>query len=93
MPHNASQVSTSDDELRQHRAVAIRGALEGALTGIGIALPTFYLLNRRSSYYRSFPFPIKLLGGVIVVAPLVTIQAERTSLEFHRQHWCAQIAI
>ncbi|KAF8559142.1 hypothetical protein OG21DRAFT_881600 [Imleria badia] len=81
------KVSLSEDERRQHRAVTIRGALEGGLIGTGIALPTFYLLNRRSSYYRSVPFPIKLLGGVIIVAPLVTIQAEKRSLGFGHRHW------
>ena len=67
--------------------MTIRGALEGGLIGTGIAFPIFYLLNRRSSYYRSVPFPIKLLGGVIIVAPLVTIRAEKRSLEFDHQHW------
>ncbi|KAF8450682.1 hypothetical protein L210DRAFT_274164 [Boletus edulis BED1] len=81
------KVSLSEDELRQHRAATIRGALTGGLIGAGIAFPTFYLLIRRSSYYRAFPFPIKLLGSIIVVAPLVVIQAEKKSLEFDRQHW------
>ncbi|KAH0839781.1 hypothetical protein J3R83DRAFT_724 [Lanmaoa asiatica] len=81
------KVSLFEDELRQHRAVTIRGALEGGLIGTGIAFPTFYFLNRRSSYYRSLPFPIKLLGGVIIAAPLVTIQAEKRKLEFDRWHW------
>jgi len=67
--------------------VTIRGALEGGLIGTGIAFPAFYLLNRRSSYYRSVPFPIKLLGGIIIVAPLVTLQAEKRSLEFDHLHW------
>lgn len=71
--------------------MTVRGGLEGGLIGTGIAFPTFYLLNRRSSYYRSLPFAIKLLGGAIVVAPLVTIQAEKRSLEFDRQHWWVQI--
>ncbi|KAN0097597.1 hypothetical protein V8E55_002043 [Tylopilus felleus] len=83
----AMRVNLSKNELKEHRAATIRGALEGGLIATGLAFPTFYLLNRRSSYYRSLPFPIKLIGGAIIVAPLVTIQAEKRSLEFENQHW------
>ncbi|KAG9317322.1 hypothetical protein JVU11DRAFT_1520 [Chiua virens] len=83
------KVGLFQDDQRQRRAVTVRGALEGGLIGAGIAIPTLYLLNTRSGYYRSLPFPIKLLSGAVVVAPLAAIQSDKRSLEFERQHWSA----
>ncbi|KIJ69844.1 hypothetical protein HYDPIDRAFT_120963 [Hydnomerulius pinastri MD-312] len=77
----------SSEELQGHNAATTYGAIEGALIGTGITLPTFYLLNKRWSYYRALPLPLKVLGGVIVVAPLVSIRAEKKGLEFERRHW------
>ncbi|KAF9226755.1 hypothetical protein BS17DRAFT_502412 [Gyrodon lividus] len=82
------KIGLSDEEIKEHRAVTIHGAVEGALIGIGIAFPAFYLLNRQSTrYYRSLPLPLKVLGGVLVITPLISIRAEKRGLEYDRQHW------
>ncbi|KAF9238803.1 mitochondrion protein [Melanogaster broomeanus] len=81
------KIGLSDEELKEHRAVTIRGALEGALASTAIVIPTFYLLNKRWSYFRSLPPPLKLLGGVIIVTPLISFGAEERGLEYDRQHW------
>ncbi|KAF8842675.1 hypothetical protein BDN67DRAFT_1034615 [Paxillus ammoniavirescens] len=81
------KIGLSDEEIREHRAVTIRGAVEGALIGTGIAFPALYLLNKRNKYFRSFPLPLKVLGGVIVITPLISIRAEQRGLEYDRRHW------
>ncbi|KAH7915575.1 hypothetical protein BJ138DRAFT_1141629 [Hygrophoropsis aurantiaca] len=77
----------TQEEIDGHTAATIRGAAEGTLVSAGLALPGFLLLNRRWTYYRSLPLPLKVLGGVIIVAPCLSIQAERRGLEFDRAHW------
>ncbi|KIK98308.1 hypothetical protein PAXRUDRAFT_700131 [Paxillus rubicundulus Ve08.2h10] len=81
------KIGLSDEEIREHRAVTIQGAVEGALIGTGIAFPAFYLLNKRFRYYHSLPLPLKVLGGVIVITPLISIRGEQRGLEYDRQHW------
>ncbi|KAH7909457.1 hypothetical protein BJ138DRAFT_1127676 [Hygrophoropsis aurantiaca] len=77
----------SEEELKGHNAVTMRGAIEGALVGSAISLPTFYYLNRRWASYRALPLPLKALGAVIVIGPLISIRAEQRGLEYDRAHW------
>jgi hypothetical protein len=65
-----------------------RGALEGGAVGGMLALGGSYYLQRTFAAYRNLPTSLKALGVVIVVAPAITIQAERRSLQFERERWC-----
>jgi len=79
-----------DDELIQHNKAIRRGALEGTAIGGVFALGGSYYLQRTFAAYRQMPLSLKALGVVMVVAPAITIQAERRSLEFDRGRWCAE---
>lgn len=77
----------SQEELAAHDNATIRGALEGTLASAAVAVPGFMMLNRRWAYYRALPLPLKVMGGVMIVAPCLAIQAERRGLEFDREHY------
>lgn len=64
-----------------------KGALEGAVASGILALGGSYYLQRTFTAYRNLPLSLKALGVVIVVAPAITVQAERRSLEFDRGRW------
>ncbi|KAG9311451.1 hypothetical protein JVU11DRAFT_8566 [Chiua virens] len=81
------KVNVSSEEWQHLDSTVWRGALEGAITGAAVSIPSFYFLYRRSSWYRSLPFPLRVAGVVMVMAPLTSIQAERRSLEFERKQW------
>lgn len=83
------KVDISQEEWRRLDSAVLRGALEGAVASASVALPGFYYLHRRSAWYRSLPLPLRVAGVVMVVAPFTSIQAERRSLEFERNRWCA----
>ncbi|KAH7926777.1 hypothetical protein BV22DRAFT_329936 [Leucogyrophana mollusca] len=84
---NPTMKILSEEEIKGHNAVTTRGALEGALVGSAVTLPSFYYLNRRWPYYRALPLPLKALGAVIIIGPLVSIRAEQRGLEYDRAHW------
>ncbi|PFH49257.1 hypothetical protein AMATHDRAFT_63534 [Amanita thiersii Skay4041] len=44
-------------------------------------------MNRAWPAYRRMPISLKVLGGVIIVAPLLAIQGERRGLEYDRSQW------
>ncbi|KAI6121131.1 hypothetical protein F5141DRAFT_1193990 [Pisolithus sp. B1] len=69
--------------LRRNSLQATTVPLTGAVPLLLYPLP--FILNRRWSYYRSLPLSLKALGVVIIVAPCVSIQAERRGLEFDRE--------
>ncbi|EIW82262.1 mitochondrion protein [Coniophora puteana RWD-64-598 SS2] len=77
----------SESELKEHNNATIKGAVEGAALGSAIALPSFWLLNKRWPYYRQLPLPLKAFGAVIVIAPLISIRAEHAGLEYERSKW------
>ncbi|KAG6373065.1 hypothetical protein JVT61DRAFT_1832 [Boletus reticuloceps] len=81
------KVNVTEQDWNHLDAAVWRGALEGALTSAAIAVPSFYYLHRRSAWYRSLPFSLRVAGVVMVVAPWTSIQAERRSLEFERARW------
>ena len=65
----------------------ILGGGKGFLTALAISVPSFYMLNRRWSYYRSLPPSLKALGVIVVAVPSFAISAERAGLKFEREHW------
>jgi len=81
------KVDVTEQDWKHLDAVVWRGALEGALTSAAVAIPSFYYLHRRSAWYRSLPFSLRVAGVVMVVAPMTSIQAERRSLAFERARW------
>ncbi|KAG2073552.1 hypothetical protein BDR04DRAFT_289274 [Suillus decipiens] len=76
-----------ETDFKGQNAAVARGAVEGALTGSAILAPTWYLLNRRWPAFRALPTTIKMLGAVVIIAPLISVRAEHRGLDFHRQHW------
>ncbi|KAG1883863.1 hypothetical protein F4604DRAFT_267077 [Suillus subluteus] len=77
----------SQEEIDGHTNATIRGAAEGALLSAAVAIPGSLLLNRRWASYRALPLPLKVMGTVIMIAPCISIQAERRGLQFDRAHW------
>ncbi|KAH0828672.1 hypothetical protein J3R83DRAFT_3039 [Lanmaoa asiatica] len=81
------KVNVSAEEWKLLDSALLRGTLEGAVASAAVAIPGFYYLHRRSAWYRSLPFPLRVAGAVMVVVPVTSIQAERRSLEFERKRW------
>lgn len=77
----------TQEEIDGHTNATIRGAAEGALLSAAVAIPASLLLSRRWASYRALPLPLKVMGTVMVIAPCLSIQAERRGLEFDRAHW------
>lgn len=75
----------TEEQVTGHNDAIFRGAAEGLLGTAAFAIPASFLLNRRWTYYRSLPLSLKVLGAVMVIAPLTSIQAERRGLEFDRE--------
>ncbi|KAG6850920.1 hypothetical protein H0H93_006746 [Arthromyces matolae] len=74
-------------DLAGHAAASRRGAIEGALASSIVGLGGSYFLHRRYPGYRSLPLSLKMLGVVILVAPCLSIQAERRGLEYDKSKW------
>ncbi|ESK95087.1 ynr018w-like protein [Moniliophthora roreri MCA 2997] len=81
------KLDVTEEELRGHRNATIRGAVEGTLAGGAVASAAGLYMQRRWTAFRQLPPSLKVLGGIIVVAPLLTIQAERRGLEFDQAQW------
>ncbi|KAK7049735.1 Replication factor C, subunit RFC4 [Paramarasmius palmivorus] len=81
------KLDVSEEELRGHRNATIRGAVEGTVAGTAVASAAGLYLQRRWTAFRQLPPSLKLLGGIIVVAPMLTIQAERRGMEFDHAQW------
>ncbi|KAF8634790.1 hypothetical protein AX15_000706 [Amanita polypyramis BW_CC] len=77
----------TEQQIRDHEAASRRGAVEGVVVGTAAATSAGWYLNRRWIAYRNLPLTLKFLGGVIIVAPLLAIQAERRGLEYDRSQW------
>ncbi|KAG6828653.1 hypothetical protein H0H92_007122 [Tricholoma furcatifolium] len=75
------------EDIEGHAAASRRGAVEGAIASGIVALGGSYYAQRRFAGYRSLPLSLKCLGVVIVVAPCLSIQAERRGLEFDKSKW------
>ncbi|KAF8076704.1 hypothetical protein FPV67DRAFT_1472392 [Lyophyllum atratum] len=77
----------SEEDLAGHAAAVRRGAIEGAVGSTVVAVGLSYFLNRKFPGYRQLPLSLKALGVVIVVAPILSIQAERRGLEYDKSKW------
>ncbi|KIJ62253.1 hypothetical protein HYDPIDRAFT_114736 [Hydnomerulius pinastri MD-312] len=77
----------TQEEVQAHNSATIRGATEGFLGSAAFAVPASFVLHRRWAYYRSLPLPLKVAGVVMLIAPAVSIQAERRGLEFDKASW------
>ncbi|KAG6840644.1 hypothetical protein C0991_005367 [Blastosporella zonata] len=77
----------SQEDIAGHAAASRRGAIEGGVGSGLVALGGSYYLHRRLAGYRALPLSLKALGVVIVVAPCLSIQAERRGLEFDKSKW------
>lgn len=73
--------------LQAHSRASIRGAIEGTVVSGTVAAAGIAYLNRRWPAYRALPISLKCLGFVIVVAPCLSIQAERRGLEYDMSNW------
>ncbi|KAK2465953.1 hypothetical protein APHAL10511_001594 [Amanita phalloides] len=77
----------TEKQIKEHEAASRQGALEGAAVGTAIAASSGWYLNRRWMAYRKLPLSLKCLGSVIIISPLLAIQAERRGLEYDRSQW------
>jgi len=74
-------------QIQEHDAASKRGAIEGTLASGAVALAGSYWAHRNIASYRRLPISLKVLGVIIVVAPCLSIQAERRGLEYDRSQW------
>ncbi|KAI5124878.1 hypothetical protein M0805_007308 [Coniferiporia weirii] len=72
---------------QEHQAVVIAGAAKGFFGGLAVAIPTSYLLQRRSQYYRSLTPALKSFGVILIAVPAFVISAERASLAYEKTQW------
>lgn len=78
----------TEEQVTGHNTAIFRGAAEGFLGSAVFFIPACYALNRKWAYYRTLPLTLKVLGAVMLIAPITSIQAERRGLEFDRDvHW------
>jgi len=77
----------TEEEMAAHAAASRRGAIEGGVASSAVALGASYLLHRRYPAYRQLPISLKALGVVLVVAPFISIQAERRGYEYDQSTW------
>ncbi|KAJ2929224.1 hypothetical protein H1R20_g7876, partial [Candolleomyces eurysporus] len=61
-------------QIEEHNAASVRGATEGFLAGSLVAAASALYANRNYAGYRRLPPSLKLLGGIIIVAPLIAVQ-------------------
>ncbi|PPQ66732.1 hypothetical protein CVT26_009533 [Gymnopilus dilepis] len=78
------------EQIKEHDKWSRRGAIEGALASGSVAVAGSWYANRRWLAYRQLPPSLKLLGVVIIVAPCLTIQAERRGLQYDRSQWTGE---
>ncbi|KAF8969355.1 hypothetical protein BDZ97DRAFT_1902489 [Flammula alnicola] len=76
-----------DRQVQAHAAASRRGAIEGGLASGAVALAGSYWAHKNLAAYRRLPLSLKTLGVIIVVAPCLSIQAERRGLEYERSQW------
>ncbi|KAG5339168.1 Altered inheritance rate of mitochondria protein 38 [Termitomyces sp. T112] len=77
----------TQEDIEGHAAASRRGAIEGTAVSSIAAIGGSYYAHRRFPGYRALPLSLKLLGVVIVVAPCLSIQAERRGLEYDKSKW------
>ncbi|KAE9404841.1 hypothetical protein BT96DRAFT_988932 [Gymnopus androsaceus JB14] len=83
----------NEEQLAAHTAAVRRGALEGTAFGMLVSGAASLYAHRRIPAYRTLPLSLKALGPIILIAPLLTIQAERRSLEYDESQWTGEGAM
>lgn len=73
--------------MREHSKAVRRGAIEGAIAGAILSGGATYYAHNRIPAYRALPISLKALGPIILIAPLLSIQAERRSLQYDESQW------
>lgn len=81
------KLHVTEEELRGHRNATIRGAAEGTIVSVGAAYGAGHYIGKRWPTFRQLPRSLKVLGAIVLVAPCLTIQAERRGLEFDQAQW------
>ncbi|KAJ2917455.1 hypothetical protein MD484_g2946, partial [Candolleomyces efflorescens] len=74
-------------QIDDHNTASYRGAAEGFAAGSILAGAASLYANRNYAGYRRLPPSLKVLGGIIIIAPLIAIQGERRGLEYDRSQW------
>lgn len=82
-----------EKQLHEHDNASRRGAIEGALASGAVGVAGSYWAHRRFPAYRQLPLSLKALGIIIVVAPCLSIQAERRGIEYDRTQWCDHLSM
>ena len=77
----------NEKQMQEHSAASRRGAIEGALGGGAVALAGSFWAHKRFPAYHRLPLSLKALGVIIVLAPCLSIQAERRGLQYERSQW------
>ncbi|KAJ8087014.1 Replication factor C, subunit RFC4 [Marasmius tenuissimus] len=81
------KLHVTEEELAGHRNATIRGAAEGTIASAAVAYGASHYFGKRWASFRQLPRSLKVLGGIVLVAPCLTIQAERRGLEFDQAQW------
>ncbi|KAJ4479116.1 hypothetical protein J3R30DRAFT_3474211 [Lentinula aciculospora] len=84
------KIDVTEEQLIGHSRAVRRGALEGTAAGLLFSGAVSYYAHRRLPAYRTLPLSLKALGPVILIAPLLSIQAERRSLEYDESQWTGE---
>ncbi|KAJ3788154.1 hypothetical protein GGU10DRAFT_385183 [Lentinula aff. detonsa] len=84
------KIDVTEEQLQGHSRAVRRGAIEGTLGGLLFSGAVSYYAHRRLPAYRTLPLSLKALGPVILIAPLLSIQAERRSIEYDESQWTGE---
>lgn len=72
---------------KEHQTAVYAGAVKGFFGALAIALPTSFILQRRSHFYRSLTPALKTFGVILVTIPSFVICAERAGLAYERSQF------
>ncbi|KAF9266269.1 hypothetical protein L218DRAFT_1075240 [Marasmius fiardii PR-910] len=81
------KLDVTQEELIGHRNATIRGAAEGTVASGLAAYGAGLYMGKRWPAFRQLPRSLKALGAIVLIAPCLTIQAERRGLEFDQAQW------
>ncbi|THV08190.1 hypothetical protein K435DRAFT_740117 [Dendrothele bispora CBS 962.96] len=84
------KLDLTEEQLKEHSAAVRRGALEGTVVSGAVAGVGTWYAQRRWPAYRQLPLSLKVLAATIIVAPCLSIQAERRSLEYEQSQWTGE---
>ncbi|KAF5332013.1 hypothetical protein D9758_014573 [Tetrapyrgos nigripes] len=81
------KLDVTEEQLKEHSAAVRRGAFEGTVASGALAGAASWYAHRRYPAYRQLPLSLKVLAATIFIAPCLSIQAERRSLEYEQSQW------